>query len=205
MTAGVLQSSSAEHESVEPRDTGINLLLLCYNLYYQYSDAAVTLSAVYRETLESTVDAVRRSSEAEHESVESRDTGINLLLLCYYLYYQYSDAAVTLSAVYRETLESTVDAVRRSSEAEHESVGSRDTGIDLNPDDRLPPVPVVGYHATSSDRRLLNAAHRRRPRPAAADAEPRVIDADDETDDPSSVKDGPTTSRHRCLVESVSE
>ena len=70
----------------------------------------------------------------------------------------------------------------QQSSSERESVGSHDTGIDLNPDD----VPA-GYHP-SVDRRL---AHRRRSRSlapshaAAADNVPRVIDADDETDDPS--------------------
>lgn len=101
-----------------------------------------------------------------------------------------------LLSEHRETLESkvTVTGVRQSTSEEHESIGSRDTGIDLNPvDDCLPPVPV--YHRASStrssDRRLLNAAHRRRSRSTAAvdDTEPRVIDADDETDG-TSVKDG---------------
>jgi len=85
-----------------------------------------------------------------------------------------------------------VSAVRQSS-SEHDSVGSRDTGIDLNPDD----VPV-DYHP-SVDRLL---AHRRRSRSlapsrsAAADNTPRVIDADDETDDPSVVgKDAAPSSR----------
>jgi len=81
----------------------------------------------------------------------------------------------------------------RQSSSEHESVGSHDTGIDLNPDD----VPV-GYHP-SVDRLL---AHRRRSRSvaasrsAAADSAPRMIDADDETDDPSVVgKDAAPSSR----------
>jgi len=73
-----------------------------------------------------------------------------------------------------------------------ESVGSHDTGIDLNPDD----VPV-GYHP-SVDRL---SSHRRRSRSvaasrsAAADSLPRVIDADDEDDDPSVAGSRRSTSR----------
>lgn len=72
----------------------------------------------------------------------------------------------------------------RQSSSEHDSIGSRDTGIDLNPDD----VPV-GYHP-SVDRLSV---HQRRSRSVTAsrsavgDNVPRVIDADDETDDPASV------------------
>jgi len=78
-------------------------------------------------------------------------------------------------------VDSRVNAIRQSS-SEHESVGSRDTGIDLNPDD----VPV-GYRP-SVDRLL---SHRRRSRSvtasrsAAADGLQQVIDADDEADAPS--------------------
>lgn len=94
----------------------------------------------------------------------------------------------------RETMESRVSAVHQSS-SEHDSVGSRDTGIDLNPDD----VPV-GYYP-SVDRL---SAHRLRSRSVApsrstaADNVPRVIDADDETDDPSVVgKDAAAASSRR--------
>lgn len=89
----------------------------------------------------------------------------------------------------------------RPSSSEHDSVGSRDTGIDLNPDD----VPV-GYHPSVN--RLL--AHRRRSRSvapsrsAAADNVPRVIDADDETDDPSVVGKDATASSRRSTSHSAS-
>lgn len=109
-----------------------------------------------------------------------------LTVLCYFI---------------REPLESRVSAVHQSS-SEHDSIGSRDTGIDLNPDD----VPV-GYHP-SVDRL---SAHRRRSRSlapsrsAAADNVPRVIDADDETDDPSVVgKDAAAASSRRSASRSAS-
>lgn len=94
-----------------------------------------------------------------------------------------------------------MSAVHQSS-SEHDSIGSRDTGIDLNPDD----VPV-GYHP-SVDRL---SAHRRRSRSVApsrsvaADNVPRVIDADDETDDPSVVgKDAAAASSRRSASRSAS-
>lgn len=94
-----------------------------------------------------------------------------------------------------------MNAVRQSS-SEHESVGSRDTGIDLNPDD----VPV-GYHPSVS--RLL--AHRRRSRSVAASRSaaagsggPRVIDADDETDDSSVVGKDAASSGRRSTSRSAS-
>ena len=90
----------------------------------------------------------------------------------------------------------------QQSSSERDSIGSRDTGIDLNPDD----VPT-GYHP-SVDRLL---AHRRRSRSvapsrsAAADTAPRVIDADDETDDPSVVgKDAAPPSSRRSTSRSAS-
>ena len=76
-----------------------------------------------------------------------------------------------------------MNAVHQSS-SEHDSIGSRDTGIDLNPDD----VPA-GYHPAFD--RL--SVHRRRSRSVAAsraaeaESVPRVIDADDETDSSSVV------------------
>jgi len=78
-----------------------------------------------------------------------------------------------------------VNALHPSS-SEHDSLGSRDTGIDLNPDD--------GCHRPS----LVDRLHRRRSRSVAhshsaatagavGDGVPQLIDADDETDDPSVV------------------
>jgi len=90
----------------------------------------------------------------------------------------------------------------RPSSSEQESVGSHDTGIDLNPDD----VPV-GYHP-SADRLL---AHRRRSRSvaasrsaAAADSVPRVIDADDESDDSSDAGKDTASSNRQSKSRSAS-
>ena len=107
-------------------------------------------------------------------------------------HYSSADCECCCVVGFRETLESRVNMMHHSS-SEHESVGSRDTGIDLNPDD----VPV-GYHA-SVDRL---SSHRRRSRSvvtsrsAAADSSPPpVIDADDEADDPSVVSSRRSASR----------